>query len=193
MTHNSLSPGFVRLRYLGSSLTHIQTIPVIPVGVPVIGDEPDFATKSTVNKTMSECIDAYVNVFKAVMGPTVTIVDAEFWYQATPEDDPYWVFTYPIGVVGTSGTASVPERQSVISYRTGQGGLAFHYMMEVNGSIAGSQRQNFPTNSTAVNAVNAFLVGTDSFFVGRDGAFFITPVWWTTKNNDAIRKKVLNL
>jgi len=128
-----------------------------------------------------------------MFGAAVTIVDAEFWYQPTPEDDPYWVYTYPVGEVGSSASASVPERQSVISYRTGEGGIAFHYLMEIRGDVPGSQRQNFPTGNTPVNDLNSFLVGTNSFQVGRDGGFFITPVWWTTKNNDAIRKRVLNL
>lgn len=192
MAH-SLSPGFVKIRYTGSSLTHIQTLAVTPIGTPVIGTDPTFAQKGGANALMSVCIDAYIAVAKALHSAAVTFVDAEFWYQATPEDNPYWVFTHPIGVVGTHGTASVPERQSVISYRTGEGNNAFIYSMEVTGDIAGSQRQNFPTNKTYVNALNTYLVGSTSFVCARDGAFLITPVWWTTKNNDAIRKAILHL
>lgn len=193
MTHNALSPGFIRLRYTGFSLTHWQTIPVDPGGAIIVGQEPTIATNSAGNLDMGTVIDEYVEVIKVLFGNTVTFVDAEYWSQPLPDDDPIWVYTHPVGVVGTNATASAPERQHVISYRTTLGGMAFHYLMEVSGGIAGSLRQNFPTTSAGTNALNAYLLGTTGFFKGRDGGKFITPVWFTTKNNDAIRKRLLNL
>jgi hypothetical protein len=193
MTEYSLAPGFVRLRYTGSSIEHIQTLPVNVNGLPTISEDPTFNLKGLGTKLMSEAVDEYVDVLKGMFSNTVTINDAEFWYQPEPEDDPYWIFTHPVGVTGTAATASVPERQSVISYRSGLGHNAFHYEMEVTGDIPGSQRQNFPTTKTYVNALNTYLVGSTSFITARDGGFLIVPIWWTTKNNDALRKKILNL
>jgi hypothetical protein len=193
MTHGSLSPGFVKIRYTGVTYTHIQTIPVEPSGSPVIGTEPNFLTKAGTPLAMSTCINAYVALAKTLVSAAITFVDAEYWDQPVPEDDPYWVYTHPIAVVGTHATASVADRQQSISFRTGAGGLAFNYLLEISGAFPADARQNFPTGSAPVNALKDYLIGNTSWCVGRDGGFYVTPVWYTTKNNDSVRKKMLGL
>lgn len=190
---NDLSPGYLRVRYSGAQVTHFQTIPVEPVGTVTIGNEPNFLDKSGATVAMHTFVDAYVAAVKTLVSAAVTFVDAEFWSQPTPADNPVWIYTHPLTVVGTNATASVTDRQISISYRTSQGGLAFFYLLDVSGAIGADSRQNFPTAQSIVNTFNTFMVSNANCWRGRDLGKLIAPVWFTTKNNDALRKKSLSL
>lgn len=187
----SLAPAFIKLYYTFSGIQHVQTIPVAPSGALVPGVMPSLNTKSASPVTMAVGVDAYVVLLKAMYGATVDINNAEFWSQPLESDDPIWIYTHPIGVIGTNSTASVLMTQMVISFRTGLGGIYKLYMMEPSGFFPVNVRETYPfVAGVATNLAN-YLIGSTSWFAGRDNGVLVVPINRTTKFNDALRKRRL--
>ena len=191
MAHNSLAPGFIKLKYTFSGITHVQTIPVNPSGSPVVGSEPNLTPKTGSAISMSQFITDYMVVFRPMFGSGTAIDVAEFWKQSAPEDDPIWIYDHPINLAGSSGTASANYLQSVITFRTALGGLFKWYGMEVSGSIAVNTRTAGPAFAGSILALSNYLKGSTSCFLARDNATLMSPIFHSTKYNDALRKRRL--
>jgi len=193
MSHNFLSPGFVKIRYTGPSGTHFQTLPVNPTGEYSPGSEPNFDPKVGSPVAMSTAVDAYIALAKVDFGASVTFVSADYWQQPTPEDDPVWIFTHPLGVAGTAGTDSSPARQSVMSFRTSLGGIFFWYGVDCTAAIAATLRDSYPFARGSSKAIADYLMSNDSWVLGRDNGTLAAAIWQTGKVNDALRKRFYNL
>lgn len=190
---NSLYPMFIKLKYTGATLTHFKTIPVEPDGTPSVGVTPSLLPRSGSPITMGTFIDAFILVLKAEVPNTVTFIDAEAWYYPSVGADPIWIYTHPIAVVGTNATATDQLKQRVISFRTSQGGSGFDYLLQIPTNVAVNARQNFPSSSTPANNTLAYLISNACCVKGRDGGYPVAGNWYTTKYNDAARKKLLDL
>lgn len=193
MTINSLAPGFIKLYYVQNLLTHVQTIPVSVAGDPTVGEEPEFTPNVGAPILMSAFIDEYIAILQPLFGADTSFSSAEYWNQPEPEDDPTWYFTYPIGEVGTSGTASVDLLQAVMTFRTALGGIYRNYLMEISGSVPVNLHTSFPFSAGPFADLAEYLTGDTSCVLGRDNAALIVPIAFTTKYNDALRKKRLLL
>lgn len=190
---NSISPGFAKIKYTGATLTHYQILPLQPNGTPVVGVNGQLILKDASLSTFSAAIDAYIAVLKAEVPATVTFVSAEYWSKPTADDDPIWIYTHPLAVVGTNATGTDELKQRVISYRTGLGGGGFNYLLQIPTAVGVNARQNFPSGNALANATLAYIIGNSSFIIGRDGGRPIVGNWYTTKYNDNARKKKLQL
>lgn len=190
---NDIAPGFIKIKYTGATLTHFQILPVVPSGTLTPGNLPTVVQKNSTNVTMNIAIDAYIAILKAEVPNTVTFVEAELWSKPTPASNPIWIYTHPLGVVGTNATATDQLKQRVMSYRTSLGGGGFNYLLQIPTNVAVNARQNFPSSNTPANNTMAWLMGATSVVVGRDGGYPVVGNWYTTKYNDAARKKVLDL
>jgi hypothetical protein len=128
-------------------------------------------------------------VFRPMFSSLTTIISAEFWYQPTPTSDPIWIYEHPINLPGTTGATSVSMGQIVITFRTALGGLARLYLMEP----AAAHTVNVRVNGTALTgtnlAISNYVKGPTSVFLGRDNAALMVPIFYTTKINDALRKR----
>lgn len=193
MTVFDLSPGFVKILYVRDTIQHVQTIPVAPSGDIVVGEEPSFFRNVNPPDLMGVCVDELIALYKPIFGADVDISSAEFWSKPEPEDDPFWVFTHDVGEVGTAGSASAPFLQSTMTLRTASGHHYKNVLVAISSVFPNDLRTFWPFSAGVFKNLADYLIGDDSWIVGRDGANLVVPTTFTTKTNDAVRKKVLGL
>lgn len=188
MAVNSLSPAFIKLVYTWSGREHIMTLPVIPEGAVTPGTEPDIALNQGGNQGFTECMDAFVAAIKPHFHSETTFGLASFWSQPTPASNPVWIYEYSLGVVGTNGTAGVPNSQMIYTWRTSEGGLMKTMFLEVPCNL---NIRSIPPYSSISATLLTWFLGANNFVVGRDGGVPIAGIRKYTKTNDALRKKHL--
>lgn len=193
MAHNSLSPGFVKLHYTFSSLTHTMTIPIIPTGTLTPGVVPNVMTYGGTPLGFAGALTALMTVMQPFFGGGTEFGNAEYWSQPTPEDDPLWIYTVGLGLPGTGVTAGAQMLQQTITYRTSNGGLYRQFFMEPTGSILPNSRNPYPFGAGAQTNMANYLMGATSWIYGRDGGKIIVPLFATGKFNDSLRKRRINL
>lgn len=192
MTQFSDAPGFVLLNYQNGSFPHQQKIQVIPAAGVAVGTEPSFLTKASGNVLMSTCVDAYVALVKTIYDADTTFISAEFWSKPQPEDDPIWVYEHPIAVVGTVAGAVQLAGQLVFSYRTYGGHLMKQYFMDFSDQIPLNVRTSLGSIGAGANAnIRNYTLSDDAWMTGKDGEFAVAPLIYTSKLNDALRRKEL--
>lgn len=186
---SELSPGFIKLFYTSNGNPHIDTIPVQPSGTPVPGSMPNVTDTGLNIVTALAGVTAYVTAMKAFLNVASSYTGWEFYSQAVG-DEPVFIYGDDLSIVGTSATATVVDSEIVASYRSGNGGTGKVYIMEgtqaVNQRIAGRVGAAAP-----VGALYTFLLGATNIRICRDGGRPISGLWYTTKTNDALRKKRL--
>lgn len=194
MTEYALSPGFVLIKQNDGHRPHTMKIPVFPVGTPVVGTEPAFETKSGGSVFMSTAVSNLVAVLKTQFPATTTFSTAEFWYQATEDSDPVWVYEVPIGVIGTSAGAATYHQEIVMSFRSFKGHLAKLYLMAVSGTIINNQRGVLLTTGlSGLGAIAAYALDNDSWLRARDDSVLVAPLNYSVKTNDVLRNKELGV
>lgn len=191
MAHNSLAPGFVKLKYTFTGITHVQTIPVQPSGTPTVGVEPNVVPASGGPIALSQFMTDYMAVFRPIFGNQTAVDVAEFWYQPTASADPIWIYDHPIALAGSSATQSVALQQLVVTFRTALGGIFRWYGMEPSGAISNNVRVPGASLTGTVLALSNYLKGGTSCFLARDNAKLVSPIFMSTKTNDALRKRRL--
>lgn len=189
MTQFSLAPGFLKVRYDDSHRPHYQTLCVLPSGAVVVGDEPRFERRTGSPELMSTLVELYAVALQADLATTSTIVEATFWSKPLEGDDPIWVFTHPLNLAGTGTGADTFTRQINRSFRTQNG----HIMRNVVEGIRSAIPNDVSTPLTGADAIGAFLMGANAFIVGRDNGLAAAMLNYSTKTNDALRKKELGL
>lgn len=184
----SLYPGFVKLRYTGNGHVHYQTIPARPflaVGGEWYLEKKDVAGGSE----WSALVDAYVALYKPFLNTADEVQVAHLWAYPDEDSDPVFIEEHNIALAGTSATASVPYGQLVFTMRTTAGGLMRSYVME--GYYPANQKGYPPFPAGVPKNFTDYLKASGSWVVGRDGAFLSSIVSFTSKYNDALRKKFL--
>jgi hypothetical protein len=188
MARYSLYPGFIKIRYTGNGHVHYQTIPVRPF-VAVGGGWWLEQKLGGAGDPWADSVNDYVLLLKPFLGPTDEIQVAHLWTMASEDAEPVFQEEHNIAVAGTAGGAGVAYGQVVFTMRTTLGGLARVYIME--GVNAVNAKLYPPFGAGPVKSISDFIKGDTSFFVGRDGAFLSSVVSYTSKTNDALRKKYL--
>jgi len=166
-----------------------MTLPTKFQGTPSAGTSPNLRTHVDGSVGFATYIGGLVDLIKPLFGSTETFDDAEVWYQPTPDSDPIWIFTTSLGVAGTNTAEAVVASESVMTFRTSNGGLFRLYLMEtcrpVNASLSPSQM------SSAETALANALTGTASSIYGRDDGKPVVVLSLKTKFNDVLRRKLL--
>lgn len=193
MVQNTLYPGFVKITYVTSGIQHSMVIPIDPVGGWDVGSEPSFEQKGGTTITMSAAIAAYIPLLQPFFSSLTEFIQAECWIYPSVSDDPIWIYSHPIGLAGTSGAATTLMSQGVISYRTRAGGIYKTYLMELASTITLNVRNSYPFGAGSVTNLVNYTIGANSWIMGRDGAFLAVPIFFTTKTNDALRKRRLGI
>jgi len=186
MPVHSLSPGFIELQYSFSGLTHKMRIPVTPDAGWATGVQPNLVRKNGTTVAMNAAVDELIVLLRPFFNTTTDFIKAEAWFYPTGAADPIWVWSYAIGLAGSSGTANVLSSQLVITYRSLVGGLAKVYLME--GVSAVNVRNSYPFGAGSLTNLSTYLTGTTSWWYARDNGALIVPIWATTKTNDKLRK-----
>jgi hypothetical protein len=189
MTVNSLSPGFIKLYYIGAQ--NIQHIMTIPVAIADIGVTPaTIHQKDLTSVSWVAGITAYVTVLKAEMPTTTTFQYAELWSMPTPTSDPVFVSTVSLSIVGTKSGAAVSNSQIVFSFRSSCGGVGKVYLLEGNEVVNSVFKAPAYGDAGKLGVVN-YLIGSSGIVVARDGCFPVNIPRILTKTNDPMRKKTV--
>lgn len=194
MSHNSLYPAFIVLSYNSNSHDHLMRIPVAcdqdyPPGTPAtniflfMGDPAGAG-----DVLMSEALDAFVALLKPFFPASATINRGELWVYPNETSDPIWTSVHELDEVGTGAGGAQPNGQAVISYRSSFGGIARHYLMETIFAPNARAKSPLPVG-TIRNLSNYVASPSGSWIRARDNGYLVTPIAWTTKTNDQLRKK----
>lgn len=191
MAINDISPGFVIITYSLALRIHKMTLPVRPVTPDPLITGNLLENNSGTPVSLGGSVDALIAIIKGFFNTGAEFVSAELWSKPTPADNPLFIESYAIGVVGTSPTATQTDGQAVLTHRTTGGGLHRLYLME--SSFVANTRETAPFVSGALNTLSQYMRGNAGWITGRDNARLSAPIAFTTKVNDALRKRRLNL
>lgn len=191
MTVNSLAPAYVELFYsatIDSRLhPHTATYPVIPTATPVVGNVPNFVTNDDNDDTATNLITDWIDIMKTAYNGGFTFDRADIYSQPTDDDDPLFIVTIPLAVVGTSITATVKFCRLTCSFKTELGGNARLTLME--SIYAVNATDSFPYASVPIDSLADYALGNSGWIRGRDNGKLSTSTRYVTKVDDALRKK----
>lgn len=192
MAINSLSPAFIKLYYVAFGAEHVQVLPTKFSGAVVPGATPSVELHNGTSLDGADAVDAYSVVFAAWIRTTDSILRADFWSQPTPQDDPIFVSSAPLGIPGlVSATVQNQSVQSSITFRSAFGGLYRNIVVDQT-LIPVNVRDDAPfSNASVQNYVNFLMNPAQSFVYARDGGKLISPIRLLTKTNDILRKRRL--
>jgi hypothetical protein len=187
---NCLAPGFIRLFYTSNSHPHVQVIPVSPSGS---GGSIQLTQKNGSLVDWDTAMISYVALARAIFHTADTFDSAEIFTQADCDSAPVFQDNMTFsGINGTQTPADVPWSQDVMTFRTVGGGRAKLQFMETVYAV--DLHVPIPGGSgSETDAIAAFATGSTSFITGRDNTYLAAPLNQTTKTNDQLRKKFLDL
>lgn len=188
MPINSLYPSFVKIFYSANGHPHTMVLPVqmvLPAGNP-----PSLTLKNGTTQDWETCVGTnFVPLLAQVFNVASSFVSAEIWSMATPTADPVFVDAMTIGMVGQSGSPTVPYSQVSMTFRAADGGLFRLLLLE--GTQGANARDDPPFDGAANLNISNFLIGATSFVCARSGGYLIAPIRLLTKTNDKLRSKFL--
>lgn len=193
MAHNSLYPAFAILYYTFSNLTHKMTIPLSAPQSWVVGEDPELVLKNGVAGQFSASMDTLVGHLRDVHGATTEFNRAEFWGYPDSESDPVWVYSHPLALAGTAASGGTQSAQFTITFRTAGGGIYRLVQMEQSTVFPVNIRNSVPIGNGPLDDIVDYAVSPTSCIRGRDGEALVVGINYTSKTNDAIRKRRLGL
>lgn len=194
MGHNDLGPGFVKLRVETPDFIHTNTFEVLYNTTPVTGFQPTLTLRNgSTGLSASAVLEDWKAVWKLFYASSCTLLDATFWNIFDPEDGPVWIWTTNIGQAGdpTVGTYD-PTCQVQVTYKT-----FFNNLGRVVFPGAAITDVNLRTNSAdfsgRLSTLSGYLTAGDCAWRARSGGSPYRTLWSSTKTNDVLRKKFLNM
>lgn len=190
MARNSLSPGYLKIKYTSNAHPHVMTLPVNPVAPA--GASTMLTDSSAAPQLWTSAVADIVLILKALLKTTASIDSAEVWTQATPTSVPIFQASVAVGVAGTSSAATVQWSQLAFSFRTAAGGRAKFVVLEGVNAVDNKYPAPLYAGNAAMQAVDSYLTGASCVVWGRDNAYIASGIQAVVKTNDALRKKFLN-
>lgn len=134
-------------------------------------------------------IDDYVDLIADLFRTDTDFIYAELW-RYTPETfDSFFLSAYTIGQVGANAGATIADQQSILTFRSANGGGA---RLDFRHTVNAEQiTRSFPTPNTTINTLAAFVVSDLSPIKARDNGFLIAPIHWLSGLNERLSKKRL--
>ena len=196
MAINFPGPYEVRIYYsvsysVGGVLTHSQRLNVRLDADPTPGTA--FADINALRRDESPFdlageVDDWVLLMKALYSNAgVTIDYAELWKYEDQSYDASFVSTYPIAVAGTNGQATIGAAQSIVTFRTMNGGIMKLSFME--SVVAEGSKDTLPFSSAQLDAIaDAVVAGTVPWY-GKDNSYPFACIAAFNGKNEALFKR----
>jgi hypothetical protein len=144
-------------------------------------------TRDAVNVPLDDAIDAWIVLIKGAFNSTTTFIRAELWAYEPNSFDASFISVYDIAVAGTSGTATVAAQQSMLTFRTLEGGVLKLNFME---SITPGQAIDAPPYTPSQwEDVRAFVLSGSNWILGRDTSYPFAAIAHYPGTNEALFKK----
>lgn len=188
MAANSLYPGFTKIIYGTGSSPHTMILPMTPDGGINIGFDPMVTTRTT-SVLWSTYVATFINLLKPFFQSVTDFSVAEYWRMEEIDSDPQFVYGINPAISGTNAGTNTSMSQTVITFRTYNGGIYKLYLMEAVATVNQVVTAPFPAGIT--KTLTDHMIGTQCAIMGRDGGFLLAPLRSIGKTNDALRKKIL--
>lgn len=183
-----LAPGFIRLRYSGSSQPHSQVIPINFASPPVPGVDPTLLTSSLAEVAFTDAILDYVdNVFANQFDSTTNFGFADIYAVDPTTGVRTFIYTTSIEEVGDSTGTNVALVEGVYVYKTTAGKPLKVYVME--GVYAANVRNIGSVPADGRQVMNTYILGPTNIFYGRQDAWPLAFQTFTSKVNDVLRRR----
>jgi hypothetical protein len=188
-------PGPYELRFLyttvasGVTRSHSHRVNVILAGAPVAGlafSGYDVVLRDSTTDDLQTIVDNYFAVMEDVFHTSADFPSVELWkYTPLTYDAAFWA-GYALAGSGASASAAIVDGQSILTFRTSNGGSMRLVYME--GIANAGITQTFPTASAQVNAIGAFITSAIAPFVGRDNGYPIAALHYLPGVNEGLTK-----
>jgi hypothetical protein len=204
MATNFPGPYELRLFYsvtltVGGSVTHEQRFNVDCNPVPTPGDPFGNIQVLNINGSvdfLDNVVTRWVAVLEDVLNSGSSTIDyVELWKYTPGTFLSSFVSVYPIGVAGTSSSATQVAGQSIFVFRTQEGGIMKMNVLEgITASVGVGE--SYPTMSTANKALSDTITDPDypataqgAYFLARDTSYPFTLKQRFPGQNEAIYKR----
>lgn len=191
MAVNLPGPYFIEITYETSGLNHKMGFSCQVSGTPVVGtssDLIDILQRDATTVTLTNAVNDFVDLLKPMFQTVTTFIDFTLWQYVTGTLERNFVSTGALGVAGTSAGSAQTAHQATSTFRTQNGGILKLVMLESifsdNDVVALSSVSN-----TALLAISAFIVSTDSWLYARDNSYPIAPLNFSGGQNEALFRK----
>jgi len=183
----SLAPGYARVTYDGQLFPHHMTIPVNISGTPTPGTEPDLILKDVSTLGAEAAIGALITEILPAFASGINFGLAEIHTVDDTTGEDQFIYSWNLGLSGSSPFAAVPMSQVIMNFKTTLGTAYKLYLLE------GVQTPNVktlpPYGATFFTDIADFVTGAASPVYGRGNAYPFTSVSWISKINYKLRKQ----
>lgn len=146
-------------------------------------------TKDGTNPTLAFFASGWAALFKAALSSNAgcTVDYYELWKIEPESFDASYISTESVAAAGTSGSATIPAQQSIMTFRTALGGVLKINVLE--GIAAAVGRDTAPFSTAALEAMRAAVIGGGNPFLGRDGSYPFASIAHFSGTNEAVFKR----
>jgi len=184
-----LAPGFIRVRYSGITVPHNQIIPIKFAGDPEPGVEPNLELSDSSSLPMSDALNLWITAFKESFAAGTVFGFAECYAVDAETGVRTFIFVTQIADEGSSIEDNVPLVEGVWVFKTSAGKPLKVYAME--GVYAADVRNIGTTPADGRADVVTYITGPTNMFYGRNDAWPLAFMTFTSKENDVLRKRSL--
>lgn len=187
MSHNSLSPAFIRINYQSLYGLHSMTIPTVKLGL-------DAGTYKFVREDLSyvgvaqTLAAAWITAIKAFYPTTTTFIDWLGFSMSSPTAQPIPVTGGAFGVAGTSSVSAYMESkatQRTFTWRTDSFGIFKIVLLDL--VVASYEKVTLPADAL-VASLHAIVANVDPWMRGRDGGKPVVFLQASTTLNEKLRR-----
>lgn len=134
-------------------------------------------------------VDNFMAFLEDMYSTAVDFSHAELWEYSPGTFDSVFRSSYTLGLSGVSASPTVIYSQTILSFRSTLGGIM---KLDMRGTDqAKAAKTGFPSPSTAVNNLAAWVASATTPVRARDGGFPMSPLFFLPGLNERAEKKVL--
>nr|CRY96386.1 hypothetical protein [uncultured prokaryote] len=168
---NSLSPAFVKIEYTSAYAPHVMTVPSVPL-IAAVGDAaPYFDLRGAeIDVSVVTAITDYVSVLKELFLASTVFNSATVFSQPSVGDAPVPVWSFPLGIVGTNGAATLSNKavQATYSFRATDFTIFKAVLLDVPVGAANDKVTAWPDGSIQDNLVE-YITAPETWIASRGG------------------------
>lgn len=184
-----LAPGFLRIRYTGATRPHTCVLPIKFAAPPVPGVEPVFSTTGATEKTFSEAVADFIGAYNESFDDVTKFGFAEAYSVDPVTGIRTFIWAEYLDGSGTALTARVPLVQAVWVFKTTAGKMLKIYAME--GVYTADVRNIGILPADGRKVLSDYILSTENVVYGREDAWPLAFVSFTSKENDVLRRNGL--
>lgn len=185
---SKLAPGFIRLRYTGVTQPHNQIIPINFAGTPTQGVEPNLMQSGGGDIPFVLGVKNWVEFGLAPSFSTSTIFGfADIYAVNSVTGVRTFIYTTNIDDLGESVSPNIALVEGIFVFKTTAGKPLKVYTME--GVYNQDERSVGSVPADGREDLVEYILSTENIFYGRDDAWPLAFQTFTSKVNDALRRR----